>query len=260
MSVRHAFEVLAVLAEDEELRAEGMGVVKVADRLGIDKSQASRILKLLAEEGMVDRHPHTRAYRLGWRMVAMSEVVARRDLVRSGRSVTHAVAQATGGAAAVCVLSRGESVVLLSSGVDPTGLLRTGRQDPACTSVGGRVLLAGLPDTDLAGRHPGDCHRHASPDGLRALGDQLARVRASGHETVTGPVGGPVGGLVAVPVRDRLDQTVAALVVTTGRHRDPAALRHVVDRATTASRSFAAHLAVQGSGRIRSIERSGDVA
>src|SRR4029453_14376120 len=61
--------ILEVLADDA---GGGLGVVRLAELLGDDKSQVSRPLETLAEHGYVERDPASLAYRLGWGPVALA--------------------------------------------------------------------------------------------------------------------------------------------------------------------------------------------
>ena len=63
--LRRDMEVLRELASDECLRRGGLGVVRIAVRLGREKSQVSRALRALEGEGLVERDPSTRTYQLG---------------------------------------------------------------------------------------------------------------------------------------------------------------------------------------------------
>ena len=57
-------------------------MVAVARRLGVDKSQASRMLRVLADQGLAERDPASRVYRLGPRVFAYAAVVSERRLLR----------------------------------------------------------------------------------------------------------------------------------------------------------------------------------
>ena len=61
-SIARAFDVLAALAEGPG------GVTEVADRAGLPKSTAARLLGALAAEGAVEQIPGDTRYRLGPRL------------------------------------------------------------------------------------------------------------------------------------------------------------------------------------------------
>ena len=76
-------DVLAALGEPEAAR-DGLGVVRLAALVGGDKSQLSRTLATLAEQGFVERDPETLAYRLGWRVFALAARAAESRLLVAG--------------------------------------------------------------------------------------------------------------------------------------------------------------------------------
>src|SRR5258706_4196210 len=64
--------VLQALAGDEASSRGGLGVVRLAELVGSDKSQTSRTLATLAEHGLVERDPDTLSYRIGWQVFALA--------------------------------------------------------------------------------------------------------------------------------------------------------------------------------------------
>ena len=86
-SIRRSLEVLLSLGSDEAIEQGTLGVTKIAELLGREKSQVSRTLKTLAEYGLVDRNPETRGYRLGWRIYALASLAGERLLLDAGRPV-----------------------------------------------------------------------------------------------------------------------------------------------------------------------------
>ena len=71
-STRRSLEVLLSLGSDAAIARGGLGVTRIAEMLGREKSQVSRTLKTLADFGLVDRDPDTLAYRLGWRVFGLA--------------------------------------------------------------------------------------------------------------------------------------------------------------------------------------------
>ena len=70
--LRRDIELLEVLGKYEAEHKSGLGVIRIAEMAGREKTQVSRALTTLAEQGLVDRDPNTRFYRLGWRLYALS--------------------------------------------------------------------------------------------------------------------------------------------------------------------------------------------
>ena len=85
-AVGRALEVLTALGDDAAAR-DGLGVVRLSEQVGADKSQLSRTLQTLDEHGFVQRDPDTLAYRLGWRVFALAVKVGETRLVAEAPSV-----------------------------------------------------------------------------------------------------------------------------------------------------------------------------
>jgi IclR family transcriptional regulator, KDG regulon repressor len=64
-NLRRELAILTVLGGEEAVEEGGLGVIRIADLIGREKSQVSRTLKVLAESGFVDRDAETLQYRLG---------------------------------------------------------------------------------------------------------------------------------------------------------------------------------------------------
>src|SRR3712207_5743341 len=70
--LRKELAILIVLGREEAVEDGGLGVVRIAELIGREKSQVSRALRTLADSGFVDRDPLTLQYRLGWRFFALA--------------------------------------------------------------------------------------------------------------------------------------------------------------------------------------------
>jgi DNA-binding IclR family transcriptional regulator len=123
---------------------DGLGVVDVARRLGVDKSQASRTLRALADHGLAERDAASRAYRLGPRVFAYAALVSERRLLRNAPPVLHGLVSTLGERAHLTVLDGAMVLTLLSHSpahaVQAAGWV--GRTVPAYCSAAGRALLA----------------------------------------------------------------------------------------------------------------------
>src|ERR1700731_4422926 len=81
-SIRRGVEVLLSLANEETVAAGGLGVTRIAELLGREKSQVSRSLKALSEYGLVERNADS-SYRLGWRLYALAQLAGERRLLEA---------------------------------------------------------------------------------------------------------------------------------------------------------------------------------
>src|SRR3954449_2436045 len=93
-------DILTALGEPESTRDGGLGVVRVAQLVGREKSQVSRALRTLADAGLVERDAATRAYRLGWRLFALAARVGDQRLLALAPAAPRRVGGGVRGAAA----------------------------------------------------------------------------------------------------------------------------------------------------------------
>lgn len=186
-SLGRALDVLLALGDDEAADNGGLGVVRVAQLLGREKSQVSRTLKTLAGHGFVDRDPHTLEYRLGWRVYTLAARTGHSRLLALAPAQLRRLVDELGETAHLSVLD-GDEVLTLLSERSPSLVQASdwsGHRVPAhCTSSGRALHL----DADPAARERG----YAAVDG----------------EFEPGLVG------AAAPVRDFRGQIVAALNVS----------------------------------------------
>ena len=141
--LRRGLHALDVLAGKEAVERGGLGVVELARQLGVDKSQASRTLKTLAEHGVIERDPQTRCYRLGARLFAYAAVVSGQRLLELAPPLLRRLVTSLGERSHLSVLD-GTSVLTLMSESPPHALQAAGwagRRVPAHLTASGRALL-----------------------------------------------------------------------------------------------------------------------
>ena len=240
-SLRRGLNALELLAHDDG----GLGVVDVARRLGIDKSQASRTLRALADHGLVERDPATRAYRLGPRVFAYAALVSERRLLRAAPPMLERLVGALGERAHLSVLD-GAAVLTLLSHSPPHAVQAAGwagRTVPAYCTAAGRALLADH-DADALRALLGGVELVAhGPNTVRSLEELRARVaeaNARGY-AVSDEELEPGLSAVAAPVRRFDGRIVAALNVSGPSFR----LGPRLDEAGAAVRNAAAELSSQ---------------
>jgi IclR family transcriptional regulator, KDG regulon repressor len=212
--------VLEALA-DEPAAREGLGVVRLAELVGGEKSQLSRTLQTLEEHGLVRRDPETLAYRLGWRLFGLAARVSEAQLLAAAPPVLRALVRELGESAHLSVRQGGQVLTLLSE--SPPSTLhapgRVGGLTPLASTSAGRVLAFDLAEPEL------------EELGLAPAADALATARSLGYAIVREEF---EPGLVAAaaPIRDVAGRVVAALNVSAPRFRfddrlEDAALRVV---------------------------------
>jgi DNA-binding IclR family transcriptional regulator len=222
-SLKRGLAILLALEGGNEL-----GVTRIAEVVGREKSQVSRTLKVLAEHGLVERDAETLAYRLGWRLFALAAVAGEprlaaaapgflRELVRTFHEGTH------------LSILQGSGVLTVISEPPPQAVQAVswvGRVVPAaCTSAGYALLLDHdrrdlgrlVPDAAFRRRHP------RAPQTGDELWERLVAARSRGYALADEEF---EPGLVAVaaPIRDFRGQIVAAVNVSAPKFRFAARL------------------------------------
>lgn len=218
-SLRRGLLALEALAQADGAEEPGLGVVDVARRLGVDKSQASRTLRALADHGLAERDPATRAYRLGPRVFAYAALVSERRLLRAAPAVLQTLVATLGERAHLSVLD-GASVLTLMSESPPHAVQAAGwagRTVPAHGSAAGRALLA---DHDAAalqalfGAGPLERLGPNTVDTVDALAARIETVARHGFAVADEELE-PGLAAVAAPVR-RFDGRIVAAVNVSG--------------------------------------------
>ncbi|MGY0021170.1 IclR family transcriptional regulator [Streptomyces sp. cg35] len=209
--------LLDALALHEAERGRGLGVVELAQRTGREKSQVSRALKALAEEGVVERDPDTLEYRLGWRLFSMVARTAESRLLRIAEPVMRRLAAQLEETCHLCVLRDSEVLTVLSvSAHSYRAHGWEGRGVPAARTSAGRVLLLdATPDElyvrlgmgDLSGGFDGSLVHS-----VQELWQRIQEARARGYAEVREEFESGLVG-VSAPIRDFRGRVVAAFNV-----------------------------------------------
>jgi IclR family transcriptional regulator, KDG regulon repressor len=238
-SLKRGVEILLALGTDEAVTQEGLGVVRIAQIVGQEKSQVSRALAALAESGLVDRDPDTRAYRLGWRLFALA---ARSGLPRLTALAPTVLAQLVaefGETAHLSVLRGDQVLTVLSEG--PSSTIRAsgwaGRTVPAACTSSGRALLL---DYDLSALEAllGDERfpklGPKAPRDAKGLYRRIRTARKQGYALVAEEF---EPGLVAAaaPIRDFSGRIIAAVNVSGPKFRLGQRLRAAGEAARAAA-------------------------
>jgi DNA-binding IclR family transcriptional regulator len=202
---------------------EALGVTRLAELVGREKSQVSRTLKVLADQGLVERDSETLAYRLGWRLFALAAVAGEQRLADAAPPCLRDLVRMFGEGAHLSVLRESEVLTVISESPAQAvqAVSRVGRVVPAaCTSAGYALLLDHerheldrmLPDAAFRRRHP------RGPQSADELWERLVAARASGFALADEEL---EPGLVAVgaPVRDFRGRIVAAVNLSAPKFR-----------------------------------------
>nr|PZN47425.1 MAG: IclR family transcriptional regulator [Actinomycetota bacterium] len=218
--LRRDLEIIDLLARPEHT-SRGLGVTRIAELLGREKSQVSRALRNLEAEGMVERDRESLAYRLGWRLYAMAARTVEARLAHLASHYLRRLVAALNETAHLCVL-RGTGVLTLLS-ITPSNAYRAlgweGMTVPAPLTSAGWVLMADwTPDTVRSWTAGWLRETNRPADLLDHLLAQIADVRSRGYAAVDEEFEvGLVG--VSAPVRDYRGLIIAAIHVTAPKAR-----------------------------------------
>ncbi len=222
-SLRRGIEILLALGTDQAVESRGLGVLRVSELVGREKSQVSRSLRTLAEYGLVERDSETLGYRLGARLFVLGTRASEPRLLAAAPHVLAELVDRLGETAHLSALQGSEVLTLLSE--SPEHAIRAadwvGKTALAhCTSAGRALLF----DHDLAALEALFAEQELSAAGPRApatVGELAARIaadRACGYALVDEEFEAGLVG-VAAPVRDVRGRIVAALNVSAPKFR-----------------------------------------
>jgi IclR family KDG regulon transcriptional repressor len=213
--LRRGLRVLEALDSEEARSAGGLGVLRLAELLGQDKSQVSRTLRTLDEHGFVDRNPGTRAYRLGWTLLGVAARAGDAPLVSAAEPVVRGLARSLGERVHLSVLRGTEVLTVLSESsaraLEAAAL--AGTSVPAyCTSAGYALLVEEDVTAALAGvelvRRTARTPRTAAEVSARIEAARRRGYAVAEEDFEDGLVG------IAAPVRDGRGLVAAAVNVS----------------------------------------------
>lgn len=221
--VSRASAALIALGSEEAITRGGLGVVRIAELVGGDKGQISRLLTALDATGLVERDPQTLGYRLGWQFYALAARAGDQRLLEAARPLLRRLVEDLGERASLSVL-RGSEVLTIFSESPPRSVQATGwvgRTVPAFCTSSGRALLFDTGPEELAALFAAtDFHRSGprAPHSVEELARRLDTSRRRGFAVVDEEF---EPGLVAAaaPVRDFHGRVCAAINVSAPKFR-----------------------------------------
>lgn len=208
-TVNGAQRVQSVARAAELLKALGAhggpaSVFDLADRCGLNRSTAWRILATLEDEGLVERDPATGRYEIGYALVALGAAAGHDPLVRRARPALRALAEACLETASLAV-PRGMQLVYVDQVQAPHVMAADwlGRATPLHATSTGKALLAWLSEDDIGAALPGRLERFTDTTITTrpVLRTELAQVRARGYAISRGELEPALWG-VSAPVLD----------------------------------------------------------
>ncbi|MBW3579291.1 MAG: IclR family transcriptional regulator [Actinobacteria bacterium] len=259
-SLKRAIALLVALSGDEQPVSGELGVTRLAEIIGEDKSQVSRSLRTLADEGFVDRDPDTLAYRLGWRLYCLAARAGDRRLLELAGPVLRRLVGQLGERSHLSVLDGTQVLTVLTE--SPPHAVQTagwvGRPVPAhCTSAGRALLLDHdeaslsvlLADAGFERLGP------RAPRDVRELYGRIVVARELGYAIVDEEFE-PALVAAAAPVRDFRGRIVCALNVSGPKFRLGDGLADAGRILRTAAEEFSRDLGWDGKPHITESEAS----
>jgi DNA-binding IclR family transcriptional regulator len=194
-------------------RESEWGLTELAERTGISKSMAHRLLSTMADRGFINQNPRTRRYRLGLRLLGLGAVVG--DSLRIRRvALPHmeAMARELGEAVFLTVPDQGSAVAVARVETNPgiNWLLGIGERSPLTAGASNKILLAFLPAPEgeaVLARAAAD--GSADEQALRA---ELEQIRRQGWAFSVGEVTRHTAA-VAVPILGQESELFGGLSV-----------------------------------------------
>ncbi len=149
--IRSVEKALSIL-EAFDSRTPELGVTELSSRTGFPKSVTHKLLRTLAIKGFVRQDHTSHRYRIGPAILAVAGALLNTDpLIREGTPVLQRLSRMTSHTATLGILDRSE--VLFVAAVEGTHAIRAGvrvgDRRPLHATATGKVLLAGLNDTEL---------------------------------------------------------------------------------------------------------------
>jgi DNA-binding IclR family transcriptional regulator len=214
-SVARAAELLKALATPAT-------VFELADRTGLNRSTAWRILATLEDEGLVERDPATGRYAVGYALVALAAGAGHEPLVRRAHASLRALALACEETASLAV-PHALQLVYVDQVQAPHVMAANwlGRPTPLHATSTGKAFLAWLAPDELGAALPARLQRFTDTTITTrgALRAELTDVRGRGYAVSRGELEPALWGVSAPVVAGGRPVAVVSVWGTEGRIR-----------------------------------------
>lgn len=218
-SIERAFAVLAALADGP------LGVTDVADRSGLPKSTAARLLAALATEGAVEQLPGDTLYRLGPRLITLTGGFSlNRSLAAIARPVLEVLAARSGEAAGLAIPD-GDSAHYIDQVDTPHQVAVrdwTGARAPLHAVSSGQVLLAFRSPAAIERylERPMEAFTPRTLTTASALRERIREIRRTGSAWAVEEFDPGISS-VAAPIADASGEVIAAAHIHGPSYRFP---------------------------------------
>jgi len=212
-SVDSALRLLLMLAELPRLR-----IADASRELGVARSTAHRLIKMLEYHGFARQDPDSKAYLAGPVLVNIGlQTVRGIDIRTVARPLLETLAQTVSETVNLAVL-QGDEILILDSVESPRSIRigsRTGRVMPAYASASGRALLATMSDErirEIYAEQRLPTLTKGTISSRKRLEAELAETRARGYAVQRGELEPDVAAIAAA-VQDSRGQASFSITV-----------------------------------------------
>jgi IclR family acetate operon transcriptional repressor len=216
---------MAILQAFDNTRLE-MGVTEISQLTDLDKSTVYRLLSALQQGGLIEQHPETAKYHLGFGLVRLAGLALRNlDLPRMARPHLEELAQRSQETVNLSVLTDNDKLINIDGIASPLMVRNVGwvgREMPLHAVSGGKVMMAYMPEGRLTGIL--DCELPSFTERTvtepARLYTELAEIRKRGYGTACEEL--EIGlSAVAAPIWNHEQKVVAVLSVSGPSFRLP---------------------------------------
>jgi DNA-binding IclR family transcriptional regulator len=203
---------------------EPLTVAELAERCGLNRSTAWRLLATLDSQGLVERDPVTQRYSVGWAIFQIAAAGDHDALVRRAHPVLQHLANDTGETVNLAVAKRFNLVyvhqVEAPQIMSPNWL---GRAVALHATSSGKAFLAWLPKEERDALVPARLERFTDTTLTKRhqLEEELEAVRLNGYSICVGELEETLYGASAAVLNER-ERPVAIVSVWGPQHRVPA--------------------------------------
>ncbi|MBA4866080.1 IclR family transcriptional regulator [Streptomyces sp. PSKA54] len=213
-SVERALSLLSYFTDEQPERR----IAELVELTGLGQSTISRLVGALESLGYLARDERSGLHRLGPRVVTLAGIALNQSPVhRAARQIAQNLAHETGLGANVAERHGSRMFYLchFEGPQAPRSFTLTGRYAPLHATAMGKALIAGLSEEEIRGMMSPDFPAY-TPQTITTIGallTELDEVRSRGYATEVEELAFGRACL-AVPVRDRSGEIVAALSVS----------------------------------------------
>ncbi|MCL2865561.1 MAG: IclR family transcriptional regulator [Lachnospiraceae bacterium] len=181
-SLQRGIEALVILS-----KSGAMGITELAKELDVDKSTASRLLATLRDCDMVQFVPSTRKYRLGFRILHLSEALTRNlDVIDVARPILKELSFALGQSVHLCMYNKKTVYVIdqVKSAQIYEMSAHVGMIEPMHASSVGKCILAYRPSErmdEILEDYDFECYTNNTISTKERLLEELKMIRQRGY-------------------------------------------------------------------------------